>query len=240
MQRVHAQSACDKLPRSEWQVLIPDHHPGFIDWQTYEANQDPHRQEHPPGPHKVGRRREGRQRPAAEPCQLRALRTPLAHALSRAQFRTGVSLPRQDSWSRAAASIASTLAAFRSTEAVSRALIAALEPASSAATLAAASGSKQIARPRSSNGVSASSGQATKRAAPSAATVPSIQTTGWSLAAGARVGGELERHSKPLKPSLHAANCSVHGAPPKRSATVCSRSGPILPPSGTRQRPTPA
>src|SRR6516164_7854222 len=27
------------LPRSEWQVLIPDHHPGFIDWQTYEANQ---------------------------------------------------------------------------------------------------------------------------------------------------------------------------------------------------------
>src|SRR5208283_3411523 len=24
------------LPCSEWQVLIPDHHPGFIDWQTYE------------------------------------------------------------------------------------------------------------------------------------------------------------------------------------------------------------
>src|SRR5215469_4194065 len=28
------------LPRAEWQVLIPDHHPGFIDWQTYEANQE--------------------------------------------------------------------------------------------------------------------------------------------------------------------------------------------------------
>src|SRR5437868_4292545 len=28
-----------RLPRSEWQVLIPEHHPGFIDWQTYEANQ---------------------------------------------------------------------------------------------------------------------------------------------------------------------------------------------------------
>jgi hypothetical protein len=26
------------LPRSQWQVLIPEHHPGFIDWQTYEAN----------------------------------------------------------------------------------------------------------------------------------------------------------------------------------------------------------
>src|SRR5436305_6167313 len=25
-----------KLPRSEWSVLIPDHHAGFIDWPTYE------------------------------------------------------------------------------------------------------------------------------------------------------------------------------------------------------------
>lgn len=28
-----------KLPQSQWAVLIPDHHPGFIDWATYEANQ---------------------------------------------------------------------------------------------------------------------------------------------------------------------------------------------------------
>src|ERR1700686_17661 len=27
-----------KLPRSEWSVLIPEHHTGFIDWATYEAN----------------------------------------------------------------------------------------------------------------------------------------------------------------------------------------------------------
>ena len=26
------------LPREQWQVLIPEHHPGFIDWETYEAN----------------------------------------------------------------------------------------------------------------------------------------------------------------------------------------------------------
>ena len=43
-----------KLPRSEWQVLIPDHHPGFIDWRTYEANQDRIAQNTRPGPHKVG------------------------------------------------------------------------------------------------------------------------------------------------------------------------------------------
>jgi len=28
-----------RLPRSEWAVLIPDHHEGFIDWDTFEANQ---------------------------------------------------------------------------------------------------------------------------------------------------------------------------------------------------------
>jgi len=27
------------LPRSQWAVLIPNHHEGFIDWATYEANQ---------------------------------------------------------------------------------------------------------------------------------------------------------------------------------------------------------
>jgi DNA invertase Pin-like site-specific DNA recombinase len=26
------------LPREEWAVLIPEHHPGFIDWPTYEIN----------------------------------------------------------------------------------------------------------------------------------------------------------------------------------------------------------
>jgi len=28
-----------RLPRSQWAVLIPDHHQGFIDWNTYEMNQ---------------------------------------------------------------------------------------------------------------------------------------------------------------------------------------------------------
>jgi hypothetical protein len=26
------------LPRQEWAVLIPGHHPGFITWETYETN----------------------------------------------------------------------------------------------------------------------------------------------------------------------------------------------------------
>lgn len=42
------------LPRSEWQVLIPEHHPGFIDWQSYEANQERIASNTRPGPHKAG------------------------------------------------------------------------------------------------------------------------------------------------------------------------------------------
>lgn len=43
-----------RLPRSEWQVLIPDHHRGYIDWQTYEANQARLAGNTRPGPHTAG------------------------------------------------------------------------------------------------------------------------------------------------------------------------------------------
>src|SRR6201982_308622 len=42
------------LSRTEWQVLIPEHHPGFIDWQTYEANQERIAGNTRTGPHKAG------------------------------------------------------------------------------------------------------------------------------------------------------------------------------------------
>src|SRR6201997_4690588 len=42
------------LPQSEWQVLIKEHHEGFIDWPTYEANQARLAANTRPGPHKVG------------------------------------------------------------------------------------------------------------------------------------------------------------------------------------------
>ena len=37
------------LPREQWAVLIPDHHPGFIDWATFEMNQDRLLRNAPPG-----------------------------------------------------------------------------------------------------------------------------------------------------------------------------------------------
>jgi DNA invertase Pin-like site-specific DNA recombinase len=42
------------LPQSEWQVLIKEHHEGYIDWQTYEANQIRLAANTRPGPHNVG------------------------------------------------------------------------------------------------------------------------------------------------------------------------------------------
>lgn len=43
-----------RLPRSEWTVLIQDHHEGFIDWRTYEINQARIKQNTHPRPHQAG------------------------------------------------------------------------------------------------------------------------------------------------------------------------------------------
>jgi excisionase family DNA binding protein len=42
------------LPRSEWGVLLTGHHEGFIDWETYEANQARIGANTRPQPHQVG------------------------------------------------------------------------------------------------------------------------------------------------------------------------------------------
>src|SRR5205823_8182759 len=42
------------LPRDQWQVLTKEHHRGYIDWQTYEANQQRIAKNTRPGPHKAG------------------------------------------------------------------------------------------------------------------------------------------------------------------------------------------
>ena len=43
-----------KLPQSQWAVLIPDHHRGFIDWTTYEANRVRIAANTHPRPHQSG------------------------------------------------------------------------------------------------------------------------------------------------------------------------------------------
>jgi DNA invertase Pin-like site-specific DNA recombinase len=43
-----------KLPRSQWSVLIPNHHQGYIDWSTYEANRIRISANTHPRPHQSG------------------------------------------------------------------------------------------------------------------------------------------------------------------------------------------
>jgi DNA invertase Pin-like site-specific DNA recombinase/uncharacterized protein YndB with AHSA1/START domain len=43
-----------QLPLAEWAVLLPDHHPGFIDWATYQANQTRIDANVHPQPHQAG------------------------------------------------------------------------------------------------------------------------------------------------------------------------------------------
>jgi DNA invertase Pin-like site-specific DNA recombinase len=42
------------LPREQWAVLIPEHHPGFIDWATYQAHQARLDSNTRPKPHQAG------------------------------------------------------------------------------------------------------------------------------------------------------------------------------------------
>ena len=42
------------LPQDQWEVLIKDHHEGFIDWDTYQANQDKIGQNMRPAAHQPG------------------------------------------------------------------------------------------------------------------------------------------------------------------------------------------
>jgi excisionase family DNA binding protein len=43
-----------RLPRSQWAVLIQDHHPGYLDWNSYEMNQARIKQNTHPKPHQPG------------------------------------------------------------------------------------------------------------------------------------------------------------------------------------------
>ncbi len=55
----HVRKRVRLVPRSQWAVLIRDHHKGYIDWETYEMNQSRIASNTHPTPHKPGAVREG-------------------------------------------------------------------------------------------------------------------------------------------------------------------------------------
>src|SRR5216117_4014873 len=126
-----------RLPRSEWQVLIPEHHEGFIDWQTYEVNQQRIAKNTRPGPHKVGGAvREGN-------ALLQSLAS-CGHCGRRlhTHYRGRSSAPGYHCPGKILVEgrgvYCLNIGGIQIDEAVTRAFIAALEPAKLAATLAAA------------------------------------------------------------------------------------------------------
>jgi DNA invertase Pin-like site-specific DNA recombinase/predicted DNA-binding transcriptional regulator AlpA len=130
-----------QLPRDQWQVLIKEHHPGYIDWQTYEANLQRIARNTRPGPHTPatatgGAVREGRallQGLASCGHCGRRLRTHYTGRTSSPGYHcSGEHLVE------GRGSYCLTVGAVQIDEAVARTFIAALEPARIAATLAAA------------------------------------------------------------------------------------------------------
>ena len=125
------------LPRQEWQVLIREHHRGYIDWQTYEANQQRMARNTRPGPHKAaGAVREGS-------ALLQGLAS-CGHCgrRLRTHYRGRNATPGYhcsgEHLVEGRGSYCLNVGGVQIDDAVARAFIAALEPAKIAATLAAA------------------------------------------------------------------------------------------------------
>ena len=123
------------LPMDQWAVLIPDHHPGFIDWATFQANQARLDSNTRPQPHQSGGAvREGS-------ALLQGIATcghcgrRLHDSLSRPKLDTGLSLRRQRHrrWTRR--STVSTIGGLAIEQAVANAFLEAVTPAAVEATM---------------------------------------------------------------------------------------------------------
>jgi hypothetical protein len=139
------------LPRDHWQVLIKEHHEGFIDWQAYEANQQRIARNTRPGPHKAG----GAVREGNALLQGLASCGHCGRRL-RTHYRGRNSAPGYhcagEHLVEGRGSYCLNIGGVQIDDAVTRAFIAALEPAKIRATLVAASKSRWIASLRSSTG----------------------------------------------------------------------------------------
>ena len=129
------------LPRDEWQVLIKDHHPGYIDWHTYDANQQRIAKNTRPGPHKNANGAGGAVREGSALLQGLAACGHCGRRL-RTHYTGRTSSPGYhcsgENIVKGRGSYCLTVGAVQIDEAVACAFIAALEPARITATLAAA------------------------------------------------------------------------------------------------------
>src|SRR6266516_1231393 len=129
------------LPRSEWQVLIQGHHEGFIDWQPYAANKDRIARNTRPRPHNDPSKAGGAVREGSALLQSLASCGHCGRRLH-THYRGRSSAPGYHCPGKILVEgrgvYCLNIGGIQIDEAVTRAFIAALEPAKLAATLAAA------------------------------------------------------------------------------------------------------
>ena len=224
-------------PREEWEVLIWDHHPGYIDRATFEANQAQLASNTRPRAHEPG----GAVREGAALLQgiavcgrcgrklkvryqgRRGQLSPAYHCPGRETVegrgrwcvRVGGGEDRRGGGRRAARRAHARRGEGR----------AAARPSRS---------SKTTTR-RSHSGGCRSSAPATRPSGPSAATARSSPSTGWSPVAWSATGRRRSARSPRPRPSLSCASASAHARSPTRSASSCLRSALTFSGSGRRR-----
>ena len=191
-------------------MLIPEHHPGFIDWQTYEANQQ--RIARNTGPDRT--RSGGAVREGGALLQGLARCGHCGRRLH-THYRGRNASPGYHCPGKVLVEgrgvYCLNIGGVQIDEAVARAFLAALEPAGLAATLAAAErleSDREAALKQWRLGVERASYEAN---APSAAIAPSIPTIGWWRAASNANGRSACGRSMPPRPSSRAASKSGRG-----------------------------
>ena len=196
-----------KLPQGEWEVLIKDHHRGFIDWDTFQANQiriaaNTRPKAHQPG---TGALREG--------CALlQGLATCATCGRKLAVYYDGPAKTTPGYYCTGTG----TLVEGKGTRhlrvggatidaAVAEAFLAALHRPRCRPAWPPPSSSRTATTPRSRSGAARSSRPAMRLVAPSAATAPSTPTTGWSPADWKPNGTPRCRPSPTPRPNSPAA-----------------------------------
>ena len=200
--------AATSCPQGEWEVLITDHHEGFIDWDTYQANQISDPRQHPPEGAPARHRRGPRGlRAAAGAGHLRGVRAQTGRLLRRpGQDHPRLLLHRHRSARRGPGHPPPARRRSRDRHRGRRGV-----PGRAAARRAAGLPGRRPAprrRPRRRarrNGAASSNKPDTRPVAPNTATAPSTRTTGWSPAAWKPNGTPRCKPSPTPRPNSPAA-----------------------------------
>ncbi len=222
-----------KVPRAEWEVLIWEHHPGYIDRATFEANQARIASNSRPRAHEPG----GAVREGQALLQGIAVCGRCSRKLSvHYHGRRGHQSPGYEC-RRTGEEWCTRIGGVQIDEAVACALLQALTPAGVKAALALPPRSSKTTTRRLSSGGCRSSAPAMTPSGPSGATAKSSPSTGSSPAALNATGRKRSARSPRRRPNSASASASAPARSPTPSASSCSRSARTSAGCGRRRPP---